>query len=76
MGPSPSVCLEEEEDLDHLLRKCPNAQDVWHALQSLGWCGPAADTSLKDWLRINLIGTQVDPNWPTKFVIALWYFWK
>jgi len=70
------VCLEGEEDLDHLLRQCPNALDVWHVIHSIGLCGAAADTSLKEWLLANLTDIHVDPNWPTKFAITLWYIWK
>ena len=56
-----SLC-EDEEDLDHLLRKCPHAQDVWHAIHNIGLRGAAADTSLKEWLLANLTDVHVDPN--------------
>jgi len=59
-----------------LLRKCPHAQDVWHAIHNIGLRGAAADTSLKEWLLANLTDVHVDPNWPTKFAITLWYIWK
>jgi len=77
-GPDPlcGICLEEAEDLDHLLRKCPHAQGVWQSLNSLGLCCVNPDSSISDWLRVNLTGSHVDPQWPRKFAISLWYLWK
>ena len=45
------ICFEDKEDLDHLLRKCLNAQDVWHALHNIGLRCIAEGTTFKEWLQ-------------------------
>jgi len=70
------ICCEGEEDLDHLLRLCPNAKETWQTLETKGICCLSMNEALHIWLQRNLMDTQVDPNWPVKFAITLWYLWK
>ena len=67
------LCLANDENLDHVLRSCPHAQDVWDVLTQMGLHSSGMDTDLLEWLHRNLKGAHVIPNWPTKFAIVLWY---
>ena len=70
------LCLANDEDLDHVLRRCLHAQDVWGVLAQMGMQSVDVDTDLPEWLQLNLRGAHIDPSWPTKFAVALWYIWK
>jgi len=70
------VCFEEAEDLDHLFRRCPTAQAVWQALHSCGLNSTATEATFHDWFQANFHGNHVDPQWPRKFAIILWFLWK
>jgi len=74
--PQCGICLGEEENLDHLLRRCLNAQEVWQAIHSIGMNCSGVNKGLREWLHQNLLGVNDDPNWSTKFAIVLWYIWK
>jgi len=78
LSPTPQcdICCEGVEDLDHLLRQCLSGKEVWLDLQRKGISYSFAQEEFKDWLQKNLAGTHVDPNWPTKFAITLWFIWK
>jgi len=75
LHPNPlcDICCEGEEDLDHLLRHCQNAKEVWQALEMKGICCLSTNEAFHVWLQWNLMDTQVDPNWSAKFAITLWY---
>jgi len=75
-NPLCEICYEGEEDLDHLLRYCQNAKEVWHALETQGVECHAKNKALQVWLQSNLAGAQVDSTWPAKFAITMWYIWK
>ena len=70
------LCFEGIEDLEHLLRLCLNATEVWQALEHEGMYCSAADLDFEVWLRQNLLGPHEDSAWSTKFAITLWYIWK
>jgi len=74
--PQCGICSEDVEDLDHLLRHCPNVQGVWRALQRKGvWSNVCAE-EYHEWLQQNLVGPHEDSDWPTKFMITVWYIWE
>jgi len=64
------------EDLDHLFRRCHIAQDVWQTLHNCGLSSTATEENFQTWLQANLKGHHVDPQWPRKFAIILWFVWK
>ena len=70
------LCLEDVEDLDHVLHWCSNAQEVWHALDNIEISSTGHDQGLPEWLQHNLNGTHDDPDWSPKFAMTLWYIWK
>ena len=70
------ICLEAMEDLDHLFRRCHIAQDVWQTLHNCGLSSTATEENFQTWLQANLKGHHVDPQWPRKFAIILWFVWK
>jgi len=75
-SPQCEICSAEVEDLDHLLRYCPNATGAWQAIQQQGSYSSANDEGLHVWLRQNIIGAHEDLDWLTKFLITVWYIWK
>ena len=75
-SPQCEICSVEVEDLDHLLRYCPNAIAVWQALQQQGLYSSANNEGLHGWIQQNITGKHEDPNWPTKFLITMWCIWK
>ena len=75
-NPHCAICLNEMEDLDHLLRRCPQAVGMWHALQAKGLYYLASDATCHQWVQLNMRGAHEDPDWPTKFMITVWYLWK
>jgi len=75
-NPYCDLCGEGMEDLQHLFRYCPNAQEVWHSLEREGMFCSAGDMDFQTWLQRNLFGPHEDSDWSTKFAITLWYIWK
>ena len=67
------LCFEGIEDFEHLFRRCPNATEIWQALEHEGMHCSAAYSDFQVWLRQNLLGPHDDPAWSTKFSITLWY---
>jgi len=75
-NPLCDVCCEEDEDLDHMLRRCSHAKETWKALEARGVCSLSTNEALHVWLQRNMMDPQVDPTWPAKFAITIWYIWK
>ena len=75
-SPKCVICSADEEDLNHVFRDCPNATLTWQALQSHNPFGTDSNESREVWLKKNLTQQLGVPNWPTKFLITLWYIWK
>lgn len=46
----------------------------WFTSKGCGRRGMNED--LHTWIHLNLTDSSVDPNWPTKFVLILWWAWK
>jgi len=69
-------CFENIEDLHHVFRFCPRAQEVWQELSREGLYYLATRSEFQGWLRQNLVGLHADPNWAMKFATTLWYIWK
>jgi len=75
-SPQCDLCLGELEDLEHILRSCPKAREVWQELRIEGLRYIAGEEEFSKWIRQNLQRTHDDPDWSTKFMITLWYIWK
>ena len=43
---------------------------------SKGYGSAGGESRLEDWIMLNLCNKSEDRNWPTKFLIMLWYIWK
>lgn len=71
-----ALCLGDVEDLEHILRNCPKAKEVWHDLHVYGVMDLAGEESFQQWLQQNLRLPRDDLEWPTKFMITVWYLWK
>ena len=75
-NPICNICLAPEENLDHLLRKCPNAHNTWQELEVVGMHCTARDAGFENWLYQNISGHHENPEWAERFVITLWFIWK
>jgi len=64
-------CQTAVEDLDHLFRRCPVAEEVWRDLQLRGVQLPAGTDSFQRWVHCNLRVPQDDPDWSMKFMVTL-----
>lgn len=63
------------EDVGHILRWCPNAEDVWRRVApseyaSSGWSKP-----LTDWLGENVRSARKS-LWSEKFMVVAWWLWR
>ena len=70
------ICDSEQEDLDHIFRRCLIARMIWQNHRRSGNGLKGFDGSTLDWVRANLKDVQRDHSWPAKFAITLWYLWK
>lgn len=70
------VCELEYEDVDHVIRRCPEAQIILDYFydQHLGVRGDGLD--FRTWVKKNVLNEQGGADWPTKFTIIAWYIWK
>jgi len=76
MDPSYGACGAGRESVIHNLRDCPQAQDVWRWLVIQDMCSLALSTSCNAWIELNVRTMHNDREWPTKFLITMWYIWK
>jgi len=72
-SPHCGVCSGKVENLEHVLRSCPQATQVWHTIQAHGLNYIGAEGNCTQWLLLNVRGSHEDPDWPTKFIITVWY---
>jgi len=70
------VCDSAYEDIEHVLRSCPKAKEVWRFFARLKLGTRAYDADFRSWFIANLTDMQQDGTWPTKFLIILWFLWK
>ncbi|XP_031105595.1 uncharacterized protein LOC116010359 [Ipomoea triloba] len=72
------LCRDEEENTEHVLRKCPAADAIWsRLLPSLYW--QTRNLSFTDWLDRGIAGkgNQRRPdNENILFAVAVWWIWK
>ncbi|KAJ8451425.1 hypothetical protein Cgig2_017816 [Carnegiea gigantea] len=76
MDPNYGACGAGCESVIHALRDCPQARDVWRWLAIQGMCSLASSASCNAWVELNVRTMHSDEEWPTKFLITMWYIWK
>ncbi|CAN1256136.1 Putative ribonuclease H protein At1g65750 [Linum perenne] len=67
-----SVCLNREESIDHILRGCPVAFEVWRGLCTGGQLNSFLSMNFDSWWKENLN----KPNWNMVFGTACWILWR
>ncbi|KAK8521953.1 hypothetical protein V6N12_066523 [Hibiscus sabdariffa] len=75
-----ACCGARVEDLDHLLRQCPFAREVWEPLIRLYKVGEFFETPTPVWIKWNLQNpsyfANVQADWDIKFGAILWNLWR
>lgn len=70
------VCGEVEENVEHILRKCPIATMVWRKFPGIN-DHEIFGKPLTEWIAQNTGPYQTrDEHWPTVFCTTLWWLWK
>ncbi|XP_048504301.1 uncharacterized protein LOC125499483 [Beta vulgaris subsp. vulgaris] len=68
-------CPHMEEDMNHILRSCPRATEIWVGLK----INLLRSNQLNDWLNLNLNNCEISPfaKVPINviFGFALWFLW-
>nr|GMC69261.1 uncharacterized protein LOC109193611 [Ipomoea batatas] len=73
-----SSCNEDEENVDHLLRKCDKAKVIWKAILPSWETRKLEALDFKNWMRTNVNGkvkTDYGKNWNVMFALAVWWIW-
>ncbi|KAJ8444214.1 hypothetical protein Cgig2_028095 [Carnegiea gigantea] len=70
------ICQVEIEDIDHVLRGCLIASDVWNHYHQNTQGIQGLELDIKTWITRNLDHTNPDPSWPTKFTTIVWWLWR
>ncbi|KAJ8431324.1 hypothetical protein Cgig2_013540 [Carnegiea gigantea] len=70
------VCGAEREDINHILRRCPQAFSVWQALNFKDFTPVDRQLGVQEWFKLNATKVHEDPHWQTKFLTTTWYIWK
>ncbi|KAK7843305.1 putative ribonuclease h protein [Quercus suber] len=74
-----SVCKNQVESLDHLLRECLFAQFFWFRMRAPQLVMTRRTQNLEDWLYENCCSKRTQQNhipWGAIFPFALWNLWK
>lgn len=72
------ICQNSIEDMEHILRKCKKARNVWNKLDSEDGSQLVDSLSFDEWLRMNLNPKKRDHkamDWSMLFAISLWGIW-
>lgn len=72
------LCHNAREDIDHVLRRCTAADEVWRMMLPK-WHSETRNLSFQDWLDRGLTtkGNGFSPqNDNTLFAVSLWWIWR
>nr|GLL29880.1 uncharacterized protein LOC109150807 [Ipomoea trifida] len=72
-------CRGVSEDIDHVLRRCPMAKEVWKAIMPPQMFDHDLQMDWHFWFIKNLKikgGKYGFPNWNTAFSVICWHIWK
>ncbi|KAK8516544.1 hypothetical protein V6N12_038784 [Hibiscus sabdariffa] len=74
------LCLSGPEDIDHILRHCVKASDLWRSVLGHGVADSLSSLSFEDWLHDNISGRLPAiisrKDWGMEFAIYCWLLWK
>lgn len=76
---SRALCLKDNEDVDHIFRKCNKVRGIWCELDSKSKNHAKWRLNFDEWLMENLsTDRQADSiaDWISMFAIAVWWIWK
>ncbi|KAF7834640.1 putative ribonuclease H protein At1g65750 family [Senna tora] len=72
-------CVNQEEDVLHVMRDCQYAVRVWSSLVNPSALAVFFHTDLKGWINFNLskdIGRNVELNWVQNWAVTMWMLWN
>ncbi|CAN1790174.1 Putative ribonuclease H protein At1g65750 [Linum perenne] len=67
-----TACNHNVEDIDHVLRKCTAAMEVWNALLPEAVSQPALQRDFSEWWLDNIGNQSINPS----FGVIAWLIWK
>ncbi|KAL4354845.1 hypothetical protein GQ457_06G011460 [Hibiscus cannabinus] len=73
------ICGCRREDMDHVLRQCVAAREVWCKIVPIAERDRFSRVAHREWLRTNLFdvsSTVGDEDWHVRFIITCWLLWK
>jgi len=66
----------EIEDIDHILRRCPRATQVWISLKHKNLNFMQGELDFAEWFFHDARVQHEDHDCATKYLLTLWYLWK
>lgn len=72
-------CPNAKEDVDHILRSCPNAKDVWRKIAPNRVMQNAWKKPFLTWVGDNVRNRERPggaANWNTTFAVTVWWLWR
>ncbi|KAK8550128.1 hypothetical protein V6N12_038858 [Hibiscus sabdariffa] len=74
------LCLSEPEDIDHVLRRCEKAKDLWRNVLGREVAASLDSLPFEEWLHGNIscrLPEIIDrADWDMEFAIYVWLLWK
>lgn len=74
-----NVCPVVLEDVEHILRHCSEASQVWQRLLSSHELLKQQHLSFHDWFRHNIgrkVSCEIKLDWQVIFIFTLWWLWR
>ena len=79
LNPLCTICHQGNESVDHLLRRCFVAQDLWRKLKVPQGLLHTFDQTLKKWLETNyatgIVSEHLGIPWKIIFPMGIWHLW-
>jgi len=75
-NPNSLICPNRLEDINHILRNCVRASEVWHYFDQAEQGIHDSNMGLQEWIYRNINHTTHEPLWPTKFAVIIWWLWR
>lgn len=79
LGDRCPLCNQPGEDVEHVVRRCTFAFDVWKRLLPESEMSKFTSSPFDLWLDKNIKGSFSSihaTNWPTLFAITVWWIWR
>ncbi|XP_019152396.1 PREDICTED: uncharacterized protein LOC109149189 [Ipomoea nil] len=74
-----AICGAEKEDVEHTMRSCPAAEEVWKLINNGDNQGMSLNSDFNTWLKTNVTGNQGGQRRRqrcARFAITAWWIWK